>query len=274
MLEHMDTETIGRLLDVFCQVGVTTILANFMLLDVPVDRDVPIIVGKSFMYTCGAIMNTIKKKMPAFDGHTAGTHDYEAESSSRPKRTRGNKTIEEAMLLREQVYAPCIVDWIVLNMMGCAETIEEMLEIKVIEMGGYDKIQRNERWLMSMFEDGNKERYVNVAWVIAKWMKRKGTGTQRESMIECGQFVTRLAQRLHLLNDEALNGFRAPIYCRTLDATTLRELIGPHGRIIIEDSALSFPRYIGIFEYMAGHYGVPLDGAYAPLGYNEGQQKQ
>ncbi|GKB42978.1 hypothetical protein Tco_0887920 [Tanacetum coccineum] len=59
----------GRLLDVLCQVGVTTILANFMLLDIPVDRDVPIIVGRSFLYTCRAIMNTIKKKMTTFDGH-------------------------------------------------------------------------------------------------------------------------------------------------------------------------------------------------------------
>nr|GEU89275.1 hypothetical protein [Tanacetum cinerariifolium] len=34
------------------------------------------------------------------------------------------------------LYAPCIIDWNVLNAMGCAETIKEMLEIKVIEMGG------------------------------------------------------------------------------------------------------------------------------------------
>ncbi|GJX11490.1 retrovirus-related pol polyprotein from transposon TNT 1-94 [Tanacetum coccineum] len=37
-------------------------------LDVPVDRNVPIIVGRSFMYTYGAIMNTFKGKMTTFDG--------------------------------------------------------------------------------------------------------------------------------------------------------------------------------------------------------------
>ncbi|GJR56804.1 MDIS1-interacting receptor like kinase 2-like protein [Tanacetum coccineum] len=67
MLNHSSAKIIGRLLDVLCQVRVTTILANFMQLDVPVDQDVPIIVGRSFMYTCGAIMNTIKGKMSAFD---------------------------------------------------------------------------------------------------------------------------------------------------------------------------------------------------------------
>ncbi|GJY19686.1 hypothetical protein Tco_0391177 [Tanacetum coccineum] len=46
MLDHSNAKTIGRLLDVLCQVRVTTILANFMQLDMPVDHDVPIIVGR------------------------------------------------------------------------------------------------------------------------------------------------------------------------------------------------------------------------------------
>ncbi|GJR24524.1 hypothetical protein Tco_0973051 [Tanacetum coccineum] len=48
MFDHSHAKTMGRLLDVLYQVGVTTILANFMLLDVLVDRDVPIIVKRSF----------------------------------------------------------------------------------------------------------------------------------------------------------------------------------------------------------------------------------
>ncbi|GJW29975.1 reverse transcriptase domain-containing protein [Tanacetum coccineum] len=49
MLDHSNAETMGSLLNVLCQVGVTTVLTNFMLLDVPVNRDVPIIVGRSFI---------------------------------------------------------------------------------------------------------------------------------------------------------------------------------------------------------------------------------
>ncbi|GKD90354.1 hypothetical protein Tco_1365861, partial [Tanacetum coccineum] len=44
MLDHSSAETMRRLLNVLCQVGTTTLLADFMLLDVP------IIVG--IMYTC------------------------------------------------------------------------------------------------------------------------------------------------------------------------------------------------------------------------------
>ncbi|GJS89056.1 hypothetical protein Tco_0771692 [Tanacetum coccineum] len=33
-------------------------------------------------------------------------------------------------------------------------------------------------------------------------------------------------------------------------------------------------RYAGVFEFMAGHYGVPLQGAYVPPGYDEQQEDQ
>nr|GEU74825.1 hypothetical protein [Tanacetum cinerariifolium] len=133
MLEHSKAKPMGRLLDVLCQVGVTTILASFLLLDIPVDRDVPIVVGRIFLHTCGAIMNTIKGTTSTFDGivhqkfyvanvrnahaksdsdddeeyrlkgmiwespfMTVRTHDGEADIS-RPKRTRVTESVKEAM---------------------------------------------------------------------------------------------------------------------------------------------------------------------------------
>nr|GEZ01857.1 hypothetical protein [Tanacetum cinerariifolium] len=39
---------------------------------------------------------------------------------------------------------------------------------------GYDKIQKNDLRLSSMFHARHQNGYVNVAWLIARWMKRKG----------------------------------------------------------------------------------------------------
>ncbi|GKC18951.1 hypothetical protein Tco_1021101 [Tanacetum coccineum] len=143
-------------------------------------------------------------------------------------------------------------------------------------------------------------------------MKRKGVGTQKESMICYGQFVTRLVKKMQLLTND-LDRLSAPIYFRSLDATILRELNGPNGRLIAEDPtpgvlgfamprtprltlqdlydrmgrmkiqqgvlermsrrrSYHYNRYAGVFEYMAGHYEVPLARAYAPPGYDEEQQ--
>ncbi|GJQ97327.1 hypothetical protein Tco_0008466 [Tanacetum coccineum] len=107
---------------------------------------------------------------------------------------------------------------------------------------GYDKMQKNDLWLLSMFEARHQNGYANVAWLIVRWMKRKGAGSQKESMICCGQFITKIAKRKNLLSQEVLNSLSAPIYCRALDTTILRELIDSEGRLILEASEPGVPR--------------------------------
>ncbi|GKC24268.1 hypothetical protein Tco_1026418, partial [Tanacetum coccineum] len=76
------------------------------------------------------------------------------------------------------------------------------------------------------------------------WMKRKGAGTQRESLICCGQFITKLARKARVLSDEVLRSLSAPIYCRDLDTTTLRELINSEGKLILEAPQPDIPRVV------------------------------
>ncbi|GJS43506.1 hypothetical protein Tco_0568549 [Tanacetum coccineum] len=232
--------------------------------------------------------------------------------SNKAAKTRYN--INLARLLPKQIYSPYVVDWGLSNNMRCAKEIEEMLEIKVYEIGRQQEIftskawrrlfdinERiytelchefnstytfNEVWLYHADEindegfevyfqgglrsDENfnakdywlsissmkelhlsrslastirrpilrrniKNGYMNVAWLMAKWLKRKEVKSQRESIICCGQFITRIDKRIGLLTDEVLNSLSALTYCRALDATTLREFIGPDGRLIAED---------------------------------------
>ncbi|GJR70571.1 retrotransposon ORF1 [Tanacetum coccineum] len=262
MLNHSKAEPMGLLKDVLCQVGVTTIIAKFLILDMPIERDTPILVGRGFLYTCGGILNIIEritstfneichrtfraaktslnteesdsddeedygiqknsfgalmygpklakylnchdsldrsialrkvlnplrkirvwKKGVSFLGYlpitlhheignhnirriiTIGAHDAKA-GSSRSKHFRQYETVEEAMLPRVHhpflhwegcnqvaksryntrltqllprlIYSPCVVDWNVLNYMGCGEVIDEMLTIK-LSVAGIDE---------------------------------------------------------------------------------------------------------------------------------------
>ncbi|GJT94207.1 hypothetical protein Tco_1083052 [Tanacetum coccineum] len=127
--------------------------------------------------------------------------------------------------------------------------------------------------------------YANVAWLIARWLKRKGVESQRDSMICCGQFIMRITRRMRLLTDDVLDGLSAPTYCRALDAATLKELIcfnGRMGRIEIRQGELErmsrrqlyhTDNYAGVFEFMAGHYEMPLHGVYVPPSYKEQQHE-
>ncbi|GKA84566.1 hypothetical protein Tco_0806161 [Tanacetum coccineum] len=110
---------------------------------------------------------------------------------------------------------------------------------------GYDKIQKNDLWLLSMFDARHQNGYANVAWLIARWMKRKGAGTQKESQICCGQFISKIARKSRVLTDDVVRSLSAPIYCRDLDTTPLRDLIDSEGRLIPEDPQLGVPR-VGI----------------------------
>ncbi|GKA43941.1 hypothetical protein Tco_0736665 [Tanacetum coccineum] len=95
-------------------------------------------------------------------------------------------------------------------------------------------IQRNDLWLLSMFEDRHQNRYPNVAWVIAKWMKRKGAGSQKDSQICCGEFISKIARKSRVLTEETIRSLSTPVYCRDLDRTSLRELIDSEDRLILE----------------------------------------
>ncbi|GJW79777.1 DNA-directed DNA polymerase [Tanacetum coccineum] len=68
MINHTQAEAMGMLTNVLCQVGVTTIIAKFLILDIPIDRDAPIVVGQGFLYTIGSILNTPEKLFSTFDG--------------------------------------------------------------------------------------------------------------------------------------------------------------------------------------------------------------
>nr|GEX04624.1 hypothetical protein [Tanacetum cinerariifolium] len=74
---------------------------------------------------------------------------------------------------------------------------------------GYDKMQKNDLWLLSMFEARHPNGFTNVAWLIARRMKRKGDSSQKEA----------------------------------LDTTTLRELIDSKGRLIPKVPEPSVPRF-------------------------------
>ncbi|GJW14723.1 hypothetical protein Tco_0018856 [Tanacetum coccineum] len=128
----------------------------------------------------------------------------------------------------------------------------------------YDMMQKNDLWLLSLFEARHQNGYANVAWLIARWMKRKGAGSQKESMICCGQFITKIAKRKNLLSEEVLNSLSALIYYRALDTTTLRELIDSEGGLVLE--ALE-PTY-------GWGYIVLLQGAYNPPRYDQQQFDQ
>nr|GEV90458.1 hypothetical protein [Tanacetum cinerariifolium] len=104
-----------------------------------------------------------------------GTHDDEADSSSsRPKRARITKNAEEALMacvlyefmlwgncnmklknkyntnlagnLSKQISSHFIIDWTVMDTLGCGKTIKDMLEVRMNEMRSDEVLFTSEAW--------------------------------------------------------------------------------------------------------------------------------
>ncbi|GJT62340.1 hypothetical protein Tco_1005873 [Tanacetum coccineum] len=313
MINHTQAKAMGILINVLCQVGVTTLIAKFLILDISIDRDSPIVVGRGFLRMIGGIINTLERLYSTFDGFchqtfraarsyfmrntesdsddeedyqikrnkfgapiygpkpapylnciypderplaiqsvtnlfqkisvwkkaTMETHDDEA-GSSRSKRSRQHETVEEvllpqihhefllwegchrdaksryntrlAQLLPRDIYSPCIVNWNVLNRMSYDGEIDDMLGIR---LGLYQAVELEEEGFNVYFKGGlRSDEHFNAQdyWVLTKDM---------------------------------VMSLSAPIYCRDLDITTLRDLIDYDGKLILEDPQQGVPR-VGI----------------------------
>nr|GEX33171.1 hypothetical protein [Tanacetum cinerariifolium] len=104
--------------------------------DIPVDRDVPIVVVRSFLYTCGNILSTIKRTTSIFDGFC---HQKFYVSKVRNNHGESDSDDEEEYYLKRDEMENLSMDQTV-------QKIEAMLEIKVYKMGGEEEIFIFEAW--------------------------------------------------------------------------------------------------------------------------------
>ncbi|GKF42944.1 copia protein, partial [Tanacetum coccineum] len=70
LINYTEAEVTGRLVNVLCQVGFTTLSAKFLILEIPVDRDAPIVVGHGFLDTIGGNIDIPNRTFTTFDGVT------------------------------------------------------------------------------------------------------------------------------------------------------------------------------------------------------------
>ncbi|GJY60004.1 gag protease polyprotein [Tanacetum coccineum] len=73
MINYTEAEVTSRLVNVLCQVRFTTLSAKFLILEILIDRDAPIVVGHGFLDTIGGNIDIPNRIFTTFDGHTRQT---------------------------------------------------------------------------------------------------------------------------------------------------------------------------------------------------------
>nr|GEY98380.1 hypothetical protein [Tanacetum cinerariifolium] len=124
----------------------------------------------------------------------------------------------------------------------------------------YDK---NDLWLLSMFDARHQNGYTNMAWLIARWMKRKGAE---------GRLIPEDPQ-------PGVSRFAIPRPPKALK----QDLYDRMGNMEIRQGVIErmcytqsyhWDKYAGVFEQMARVYSVPLQGAYNPPRYAQPQKRK
>ncbi|GKB44668.1 hypothetical protein Tco_0889610 [Tanacetum coccineum] len=311
MINYIEADVTGRLVNVRCQVGFTTLSAKFLILEIPVDRDVPIVVGHGFLDTIRGNIDILNRIFTTFDGLTCQT--FRAARSEKIRIAESDSDDEEDYVIKRNEMGKPIHNSRPIGYQNNTNPAENMslstlesvinpfrkisvLKKAVSFLGSLPAKLRDVEWkpdykmcysnpelatgqwkteirltdpygnismqafvtkptkrklskyhklsdIMSpncMFEDRHQNGYANLAWVIAKWKKKKGAGSQKDNQICCGSIDIR---------QEAI------------ERMEYRQ-------------AYHWDRYQGVFEHMAGVYNVLLQGAYNPPGYAQPQYDQ
>ncbi|GJT30128.1 hypothetical protein Tco_0910403 [Tanacetum coccineum] len=98
MINYTEAEVAGRLVNVLCQVGFTTLSAKFLILEIPVDQDAPIVVGRGFLDTIGGNIDIPNRIFTTFDRLTRQT--FRAAKSEKIRIAESDSDDEEDYVIK------------------------------------------------------------------------------------------------------------------------------------------------------------------------------
>ena len=74
MADNSKAKAMGEVRNVRVQIGYQAFLADFLVLDVPVDKELPLLLGRPFLRMCGAIIDLGRGTMTIDDGILKNTY--------------------------------------------------------------------------------------------------------------------------------------------------------------------------------------------------------
>ncbi|GJW65842.1 hypothetical protein Tco_0117726 [Tanacetum coccineum] len=123
-------EAMRILINVLCQVGVTTLISKFLILNIPIDRDAPIVVGRGFMRTIGGIVNTPERLFLTFDGFCHQT--FRAARSDAMRNAESNSDDEEEYEIKRNKFRAPIYGLKPAPYLNCNNPVERSLAIQTV----------------------------------------------------------------------------------------------------------------------------------------------
>nr|GEV44263.1 hypothetical protein [Tanacetum cinerariifolium] len=130
MINHTQAEAIGILSNILCQVGVTTLIAKFLILNILFNRDSPIVVGRGFLRMIGGIVNTLERLFSTFDGFCHQT--FRAARSDNMRNAKSDSDDEEDYQIKRNKFEAPIYGLKPASYLNCNDPNERSLALQTI----------------------------------------------------------------------------------------------------------------------------------------------
>ncbi|GKF00598.1 DNA-directed DNA polymerase, partial [Tanacetum coccineum] len=127
---HSQAEAMRILTNVLCQVGVTTLIAKFLILDIPINRDAPIVISRGFLHTICGIVNTPERLFLTFDGFCHQT--FHAAKSNVMRNAESDSDDEEEYEIKRNKFGAPIYGPKPAPYLKCNDLAERLLAIQTI----------------------------------------------------------------------------------------------------------------------------------------------
>ncbi|GJW12265.1 hypothetical protein Tco_1578092 [Tanacetum coccineum] len=263
MINHTKVEAMRILTNVLCQVGVTTLIDKFLILDILINLDLPIVVGRGFLRMIGAIVNTPERLFSTFDGFCHQTF--------RAARSHLRETQKVITMGTNDDEEGCNRD--AKSRMGCDGEIDDMLRIMVHEAESDEEIFTSVAWIRAFninepiyaelfhefystyeFDELCADDELQTKKIIKRisrednlGLSRSHTSTIRKPILRTPKWVYKCSLGDCEMDEEERSwaSERESNLLWDLDTTTLRDLIDSDGKLIPEDPQPGVPR-VGI----------------------------
>nr|GEV62659.1 hypothetical protein [Tanacetum cinerariifolium] len=255
MIKHTQAEAMGILPNVLCRVGVTILLAKFLILDISIDRDSSIVVGRRFLQSDSDDKQDYQIKRNKF-----GAPIYEPKPApylncNYPDERSLALQIEHT-IIKPDHHDPNTQDnmkpWKRINRV---REIDDMLRIRLREAGSNEEIFTSMAWIRAF----NINELIYAELCLEFYSTYEFDKVCADDELQTKKIIKfRLGGRAHsltllefarrngkVLTEDVVRNLSALIYCRDLDTITLRDLIDSDGKLIPEDPQSRVPR-VGI----------------------------
>nr|GEY99023.1 RNA-directed DNA polymerase, eukaryota [Tanacetum cinerariifolium] len=251
-----------------CVEGVTALIAKFLILDIPIDSNSPIVVGWVFMRTIGGIVTTPKRLFSTFDGFCHQT--FHAARSDIIRNAKSDSDDEEDYQIKrnklreagsdEEIFTS--VAWIRafnINEPIYVELCYEFYstykfdEVCVDDelLGIYQEIELEEEGFNVYFKGGlRNDEHFNAQDYGLSLSREENLGLSQSHTTTLENPILRVIYKMityvlcQRTTEDVVRSLSALIYCRDLDTITFRDWIDSNGKLIPEDPQPGVPRVV------------------------------